>query len=150
MLVAALMLYVSRSFPKASTGASDLTGPSFYPTLLAILFVICGVSELIVGFKNNEDSRHLSTDGISKTFKQAGFYNALLVILLIVGFILLMEIIGFIVCTYLIVLILLKRFEVSWISSLIYAGVLVAVVYLIFGKLFTIYLPSGVLDYIGL
>jgi hypothetical protein len=60
-----------------------------------------------------------------------------------------METLGFVLCCYFILFMLMWRFGVPVIRNLIYSGVFLSLVYLIFGKLFIIYLPSGVLDYVG-
>lgn len=150
LLVSAVMLYVSRSFPTATTGASNLTGPSFYPNLLALVFALCGIGEIIAGFRHAEKRKTLDLTRLTGTLRDPGFLNIILIIVLIIGFMLLMEILGFIICSYLTVFILMWRFGVNWIRKTLYSVILVALIYLLFGKLFKIYLPSGVLGYFGL
>jgi hypothetical protein len=150
LLVSAVMLYVSRSFPTATTGASNLTGPSFYPNLLALVFGLCGIGEIINGFRHAEKPKTLDLKRLIGTLQNPGFLNVILIIILIIGFMLLMEILGFIICSYLMVFILMWRFGVNWIRNTLYSVILVTLIYLLFGKLFKIYLPSGVLGYFGL
>ena len=150
LLVSAVMLYVSRSFPTATTGASNLTGPSFYPNLLALVFALCGIGEIIAGFRHAEKRKTLDLTRLTGTLRDPGFLNVILIIVLIIGFMLLVELLGFIICSYLIVFILMWRFGVNWIRNTLYSVILVALIYLLFGKLFKIYLPSGVLGYFGL
>ena len=150
LLVSTVMLYVSRSFPTATTGASDLTGPSFYPNILALVFALCGIGEIIAGFTHAEERKTLDLKRLTGALRNPGFLNVILIIVLIIGFMLLMEILGFIICSYLMVFILMWRFGVNWIRKTLYSVILVALIYLLFGKLFKIYLPSGVLGYFGL
>ena len=130
--------------------ASNLTGPSFYPNLLALVFALCGIGEIIAGFRHAEKRKTLDLTRLTGTLRDPGFLNVILIIVLIIGFMLLVELLGFIICSYLIVFILMWRFGVNWIRNTLYSVILVALIYLLFGKLFKIYLPSGVLGYFGL
>jgi len=46
--------------------------------------------------------------------------------------------------------VLMARLRVGWRKNLLYTVGFMAFIWLIFGKLFTIGLPSGVLEYLGL
>ena len=74
--------------------------------------------------------------------------NIFFIIALILFFIFFMEALGFMVTAYFIIFILLWRFGVPLARNLAYSAGFVILLYLIFGKLFTIYLPSGILDYL--
>ena len=148
-IVLALTIFlISRSFPKATTGASDLTGPAFYPNVLALVFIFCGVLEIITGFRGSENEVSLNFSGLLDGLRNPGVLNILIIIALILFFIFFMEPLGFIVSAYIILFILLWRFGVHLARNLVYSAGFVAMIYLIFGKLFTIYLPSGILDYL--
>ena len=147
--VSLVVLHVSRSFPKATTGSNELTGPSFYPNLLSYALVICGILQIIEGFRSQEAGYSLEWKRCWQILRQTGPVNILCIIALVVFFILFMETLGFVPCAYLILFALMWRFGVPLIRNLVYSGVFLSLVYLIFGKLFIIYLPSGVLDYIG-
>jgi putative tricarboxylic transport membrane protein len=144
-----VVLHVSRSFPKATTGSNELTGPSFYPNLLSYALIICGILQVIAGFRSQEDGFSLEWKRFWHIFRQSGPINILCIIALVLFFILFMETLGFVLCCYFILFMLMWRFGVPVIRNLIYSGVFLSLVYLIFGKLFIIYLPSGVLDYVG-
>ena len=146
--LALTIFWIGRSFPKATTGASDLTGPAFYPNVLALVFVFCGVLEIITGFMGSENKVSLNFSGLLDGLRNPGVLNILIIIALILFFIFFMEPLGFIVSAYFILFILLWRFGVQLARNLFYSAGFVAMIYLIFGKLFTIYLPSGILDYL--
>jgi len=150
LFVSAAILCLTRSFPKASTGASDLTGPSFYPNLLAILFILCGIYEIVYGFKEVEGRNSIGLAGILKGIRNPGFLNIFLMVLLTVFFIVFMNLLGFIICSYVFIFTLMWRFGVSLIRSIFYSILYVLFLLLVFGKIFAIYLPSGVLDFLGL
>jgi putative tricarboxylic transport membrane protein len=75
--------------------------------------------------------------------------NIFITIALILCFILFMEILGFIVCSYMVLFVLMWRFGVTLFRNILYSAVFVLLLKVIFEKIFTIYLPSGILDYLG-
>ena len=140
----------SRSFPKATTGANELTGPAFFPNILAIIIFICGLAELINGFRRSFDSEELKLRNAGQVLKQRETQNVFLIIGLIIGYILFMEFLGFMVTTLALLVILMWRFQVPPVKNILFSAFFLFIIYLLFGKLFTIYLPSGILEYIGL
>jgi putative tricarboxylic transport membrane protein len=150
LFVSASVLLLTRAFPKASTGASDLTGPSFYPNLLSILFILCGIYEIVYGFKEVEGRKSIGLGSLLQGLRHPGFLNIFLIILLTVFFILFMNGLGFIICSYVFLFILMWRFGVPLLKNIFYSILYVLFLLLVFGKIFAIYLPSGVLDFLGL
>ena len=144
-----LVLHISRSFPKATTGSNELTGPSFYPNLLSYALIVCGIVQLIEGFRSDEPGISFDWKGYWSLIRQPGPLNIFSIIALVVFFILFLESLGFLICSYIILFMLMWRFDVPPIKNAILSGIFLLLVYLIFGKLFIIYLPSGVLDYLG-
>jgi len=149
IILAVVILATTRSFPKATTGGSDLSGPSFYPNLLAYVFIFCGVYEIIGGFRRQEGRKPLNLTHFWDSISKPGPVNILLTIALILFFIFLMETLGFIVCSYVILFILMWRFGVPLIKNIVYSAIFVLLLNVIFARIFTISLPSGVLDYLG-
>jgi putative tricarboxylic transport membrane protein len=141
---------VARTFPKATTGSSDLTGPSFYPMLLALVFLVCGGLEVASGIRKRAELAAIDVGDFLHSLKQPGPQNILIVTGLVFGFIVLLETLGFVVCSYVTLFILMWRFGVPWLRNLIYSAVFVVVLLFVFGKVFKISLPSGILSYIGL
>jgi len=120
IFVSATILYLTRAFPKASTGASDLTGPSFYPNLMAILFMICGIYEIVYGFREVEGRNTIGLGSFLKGIKSPGFLNIFLMLLLTVFFILFMDLLGFIICSYVFLFTLMWRFGVPLFKNILY------------------------------
>lgn len=145
-----VILLTTRSFPKATTGASDLTGPSFYPNLLAYVFILCGLHEIINGLRKQKDTRPLDFAYFWNSMSKPGPLNIFITIALILCFILFMETLGFIVCSYMVLFVLMGRFGVTLLRNILYSAIFVLLLKVIFEKIFTIYLPSGILDYLGL
>jgi putative tricarboxylic transport membrane protein len=150
IIVSGGVFYLTSGFPKASTGASDLTGPSFYPNLLAILFVLCGIYEIAYGFQKVEGRSSIGLTGLLKGVRHPGFLNISLIVLLTVFFILFMNGLGFVVCSWLFLFVSMWRFGVPLLKNILYSILYVLFLLLVFGKIFAIYLPSGVLDFLGL
>ena len=148
IILSIVIVSVTRSFPKATTGFSDLSGPSFYPNLLAFVFAFCGLYEIIRGFRKREGREPLDLAYFWNSIRKPGPLNILITIALILCFILFMETLGFIVCSYMTLFILMWRFGVPLLKNMVYSVILVFLLNTIFGKLFTIYLPSGILDYL--
>jgi putative tricarboxylic transport membrane protein len=150
IVLAATIYWVSDGFPKLTTGASDLTGPSFYPRLLALVLVPCGILQIISGFKHTAAGQGLNHARLREGWSGPGARNILIVCGLILFFIYTLEYLGFFITTPVVLIALMWRFGVPWKRNLLYSVVLVTLIYLIFGKLFTIYLPTGVLEQLGL
>ncbi len=145
-----VVLIITRTFPSKTTGGSDLSGPSFYPNLLSFIFILCGVFQIITGYKSQKHQNPIGIINIWATVGKPGSINIFFIIGLILFFILLMESLGFILCAFVISFLLMWRFGVSIIKNILSSVLLVFLLVAIFGKIFTIYLPSGVLEYIGL
>ena len=64
----------------------------------------------------------------------------------ILFFIYALESVGFLVTTFLAIGALMWRFGVPWKRNLFYSAVLVTALYLVFGKLFSVDLPTGILE----
>lgn len=150
LALAVTIYWVSAGFPTLTTGASELTGPSFYPRVLALVLVLCGVLQIISGFKNTDEDRKLNFARLPAAWSGGGVGHVLTVCGLIIFFIYTLEFLGFFITTPIVLVSLMWRFGVPWKQNILYSMVLVAVLYLIFGKLFTIYLPSGILEHLGL
>lgn len=150
IILAVVILVTTRSFPKATSGASDLSGPSFYPNLLAYVFIICGLLEIIGGFRKQAGRKPFDLTHFWDSITRPGPLNILLTIALILFFIFFMEVLGFIVSSYVTLFILMWRFGVPLFKNIVYSAIFVLLLNVIFAKIFMIYLPSGVLDYAGL
>ncbi|GAB6277666.1 MAG: hypothetical protein SAMD01599839_22060 [Rectinema sp.] len=62
----------------------------------------------------------------------------------------LFEPLGFIISTIAFLFLLMLLLGLKWWKSLLYAVIYTAVIYLLFGRLFTIGLPSGILSALGM
>jgi hypothetical protein len=148
--IAVTIYWVSAGFPTLTTGASDLTGPSYYPRILALVLAICGVQQIIIGFRKLNTGAELNLAKLRNGLTGPGAVNILMICGLILFFIYTLEYLGFFIDAPIVLISLMWRFGVTWKRNLIYSVALVVVLYIIFGKLFTIYMPTGILENLGL
>ncbi|TXT50866.1 MAG: hypothetical protein FD137_173 [Spirochaetes bacterium] len=150
--VAAAVLLVTPSFP-AGTDESKYTGPAFFPNVLAVLYLLLGICELILGFalplKERNGKHGETTKGKSK-IDEKSLKTTLLYVVLLVGFVVFFDILGFIVTSLAFLFLLMVLLGVPPFKSLLFSLLFVAVIYLLFGKLFTIGLPAGILGFLEL
>jgi len=69
---------------------------------------------------------------------------------LIFGFVLLFEPLGFFITTFMFLVLLMRLFGLDLLRSALYGALFTTVIYLMFGVLFTIGLPAGILGFLGL
>ncbi|MCX7787980.1 MAG: tripartite tricarboxylate transporter TctB family protein [Spirochaetes bacterium] len=149
LIVSATILSITPSFPKGKANIG-LTGPAFFPDLLALVFVFCGGYQLWYGTVNATAYSSITLNTFRNLLKKKETRTAYLVILYMVGFILLFDVLGFLLTTFLFLTLFLFRLGVPKLQTLLYATFFTAIIYFLFGWLFTISLPSGILAYVGL
>jgi len=147
--VSAIILSITPTFPKGKANIG-LTGPAFFPDLLAFVFILCGVYQFWYGTVNAASHAPITLDTFRNLFKKKETRTAYLIILFMVGFILLFDALGFLLTTFLFLILFLLRLGASRWQTFFYAFFFTAIIYFLFGLLFTISLPSGILAYVGL
>lgn len=147
--ISVVILSITPSFPKGKANIG-LTGPAFFPDLLAFVFIACGVYQLWHGTAYAGLYAPITLSTFKDLFKKKETRTAYFIILFIVGFILLFDILGFLVTSFLFLILFLLRLGVPKWQTFFYATFFTALIYFLFGWLFTISLPSGILPYVGL
>jgi len=147
--ISLVILSITPTFPKGKA-AIGLTGPAFFPNLLALIYIVCGIYQLWYGTTKATEFSSLTFTAFKNLFIKKETQTAYLVIIMMVGFILLFDFLGFILTTYLFLFLFMRRLGVSVLHSLFYSFILTGTIYFLFGWLFTISLPSGILSYVGL
>jgi putative tricarboxylic transport membrane protein len=142
----ALITYkLTTQFPRGM-GKAGAPGPEFFPHVLAVLLTIFGIMEVILGFVHQSRHEHLNIKHLAKQLTGWGGINVFLIIGLMIFYVSLFEFLGFILTTFIILVILMWRLRVKWWKNLAATVTLILVIQLLFGKLFTISLPYGVLS----
>lgn len=149
LVVAGIILSITPSFPHGKTTVG-LTGPAFFPNLMAFIFIGCGIYQLWHGTTRAKDYKIIQFSLIKSLFANKESRTTYLVLGLIVLFILLFNFLGFLITTFLFLGSFMLRLGVPKLRTAVYSIVFTAVIFLLFGWLFTISLPSGILEYIGL
>jgi putative tricarboxylic transport membrane protein len=149
LLIATVILLITPSFPRGQANI-NITGPAFFPNLLSLILILCGIYEIGLGFVQEEGRLDVNPRHLWQTLKTPQVVNVFLIVGLLLFFILFFERLGFVVCTSVVLFILMHRLGVTLLKNVLYTIGFVITILLIFGRLFSISLPSGVLEYIGL
>jgi len=136
ILFAAVVLWHVQSFPSLDNG---YPGPALFPSVLAVLFILCGIGLIIQGVRQRE--KLLKFDAGSLTL--SGLLNILFVLGTIVCYIFLAETIGFLIFSFMVLLILMKWLKVKILSSITMSIGVTLVIYLLFAKVLLVPLPWG-------
>ncbi len=136
ILFAAVVLWHVQSFPSLDNG---YPGPALFPSVLAVLFIFCGIGLIIQGMRQREKLLKFDTG----TLTLSGLLNILFVLGTIVCYIFLAQYIGFLIFSFLVLLILMKWLKVNPIASILMSGGVTLVIYLLFAKILLVPLPWG-------
>ncbi len=143
------VLCITPSFPKGQSSV-NITGPAFFPNLLAFAFIILGIIQLISASRFEKAGHTKTTKSAIPFAQRKRMLPAIEFIFLLIAFIIAFEPLGFYVATILFLFLLMLLLGLKWWKSLLYSLIYTAVIYLLFGILFTIGLPSGILSFLGI
>lgn len=141
--IGALVLVLTKSFP-GGTDAASISGPAFFPNLLSIILIALGLYEVLNGVFGNQQE-FASFRKIWLGMKSREFVNLLIISALMIGYIGTVEILGFYTMSAVFLFIVLWRLNVKLVKNLICTAIFLAVIYLVFSRIFTVSLPSGIL-----
>lgn len=136
VVLGALIAFMTSQLP-ASTMAGDID-PQAFPYISAGIMIVCGIGLLINGKKPSP---------VFYTGPQFG--RLCLISAVMLGFIVAMQFLGYVIACFAALLILCSMFSQGkgiavW-KRVVFAAAMTAVMYLMFVKVFSIPLPSGVL-----
>ena len=135
VFASAVLLY-TRTFPTLEKG---YPGPSLFPNVLAVLFIIAGITLVAQGVRSGERIIKFDTSGITRS----GLINILLVLGGIVFYIYLSDFLGFQITSFILLFGLMKWLRVSTHWSLVMACGITLAIYLLFAKMLLVPLPWG-------
>ena len=136
ILFAIVVLWHVQSFPSLDNG---YPGPALFPSVLAVLFILCGIGLIIQGVRQHEKLLKFETG----TLTLSGLVNILFVLGTIVCYIFLAEHIGFLIFSFAVLLILMKWLKVKTLSSIVMSLGVTLIIYLLFAKVLLVPLPWG-------
>ena len=134
---------LTSQFP-AGQAIIDVSGPAFFPNVIAVIFIITGVIELVIGFFFTKH-HNFELKNIWQQIKRPGFINIIIIISVFILYIIFVSVLGFISSTLIFLFIVMWRLKVPVWKNIIYSAVLTGTIIIIFVKLFTVTLPSGIL-----
>ncbi len=146
-VLAFLIFYFGWSFPAYKIRGESLPGPKFFPFTLAIVLIMLGVYYIIksvVMIKMKKLPRDAEI-AFEEKFTFEGVKNIVAVVAAIVFFVPIIELLGFILGTIIVSSILMIILNVKVLRSIIYSTILAVMIFLIFGTLFRIPLPEGII-----
>lgn len=138
-----IVLFLTRNFP-GGQGNVQISGPAFFPNVLAIILIFVGITEGLTG-SLREMGEFASVGAIWRGMKKPEFLNILLLTGLFLFYIFFVEVLGFIITTFVFLCVVMWRLGVPLIRNILYSVIFLVIIMLIFGKLFTVSLPSGIL-----
>ena len=136
IIFAGAVLVHVQSFPKLDNG---YPGPALFPSVLAVLFIFCGIGLIIQGIRKRENVLKFDLGSVSL----AGWINIAFVLGAIVGYIFFSDYIGFLIFSFVILMILMKWLKVKTILSLVMSVGVTLAIYLLFAKILLVPLPWG-------
>ena len=136
IIFACAVLVHVQSFPKLDNG---YPGPALFPSVLAVLFIFCGIGLIIQGIRNREKLLKIDLG----TVTLAGWINIAFVLGTVAGYIFFAEYVGFLVFSFVILMILMKWLKVKMLHSLVMSIAVTLAIYLLFAKVLLVPLPWG-------
>ena len=131
----AVILY-ARNFPTLKEG---YPGPGLFPTVIAVLFILAGITLVVQGLRSGERLLKFDTHEVSRS----GFMNLILVLAAVLFYIFLSDFLGFHITSFLIFFFLMKRLRVSTRWSLAMSCGITLLIYALFAKTLLVPLPWG-------
>jgi len=136
IIFAIAVLFYTRTFPTLEKG---YPGPSLFPNVLAVLFIISGITLVVQGVRSGERILRFETSGITRS----GLINILLALGAIVFYIYLSDVLGFQITSFILLFGLMKSLRVSTPRSLVMACGVTLAIYVMFAKILLVPLPWG-------
>ena len=112
IIFACAVLVHVQSFPELDNG---YPGPALFPTVLAVLFIICGIGLIVQGIRKRENVLKFDLGSVSLT----GWINIAFILGAIVCYIFFVDYIGFLIFSFVILMILMKWLKVKTVLSLV-------------------------------
>ncbi len=136
IVFAIAVLFYTRTFPTLEKG---YPGPSLFPNVLAVLFIISGITLVVQGLRSGERILRFETSGITGS----GLINILLALGAIIFYIFLSDFLGFQITSFILLFGLMKWLRVSTPWSLVMACGVTLAIYVLFAKILLVALPWG-------
>ncbi len=142
ILLGVIIYVLTINFPALEKGG--WIGPALFPRILAILFVFFGTILMVQEVVRRS---HTPSAPTHQRWLTNPTINALCVIAAIIFYILVSELLGFIITAFIILTLLMLKLEVKIMVCIPASLVLVAGIYYLFAKMLRVPLPWGILGW---
>ena len=136
IIFACAVLVHVQGFPELDNG---YPGPALFPSVLAVLFILCGIGLIVQGIRKRENVLKFDLGSV----RLAGWINIAFILGAILCYIFFVDYIGFLIFSFVILMILMKWLRVKMILSLAMSIGVTLAIYLLFAKILLVPLPWG-------
>lgn len=149
-LLALLVFFWTRDFPGFSARGAHLPGPAFFPNFIAFLLVCCGILQLVRAYREGLATKRAGKrpdslkDTVTAFLRLPGVGTMVLTVASVVVYILVVDSVGFQLTTLALLAIMMLCFQVRPLRAVIYSIVVVAIMVVVFERLFHVPLPYGI------
>jgi putative tricarboxylic transport membrane protein len=140
LVFAAFVFCATLDFPSLEGG---YPGPALFPRILSLLFALCG---LVLIFQDVKADRS-NMDRKAFFPGWAATWNAISVIAVVVLYMLVVDILGFILTALILFSVLMKKLGVGVLRSLVLSFAVTIGIYLLFNKMLMVPLPWGLIHW---
>ena len=138
MILGPAVIFFAGNLPE--TAARREPGPAFFPYIIGFLLILAGIGEAAEGRKCRN-----YLDVSFHSGEKRGMFNFVSFAVLISLYILFLEKLGFALLTFLFLLAILNILRIGFLKSALYSLILVAGLYFLFGRIFRVPLPAGII-----
>ena len=135
VLVSLWVIRTSSTFPEAVSAGKKIPGPAFFPVLLSVVLIPCGLHQVVSALRSGPETAGRGWG--------PGAANGAIVILSLAVYVQLMQWMGYALSTVLFSMFLLLRLRVGLLKALTVTIFSVVFILLVLGRLFQIQLPLG-------
>ena len=136
IIFAVAVLVHVQSFPELDNG---YPGPALFPSVLSVLFIFCGIGLIFQGLRKKENVLKLDIGSV----RIPGWINIAFILGAVLCYIFFSDFLGFLILSFVILLILMKWLRVSTVLSLVMSVGVTLAIYLLFAKILLVPLPWG-------
>lgn len=146
IMIIVSIIILSQAFTMEKQSITDPAGGSFFPAIIALIMLLCGIVSSIKGAQQMRTFSHLSNDNSNEEetekFTGADFKLVFLFFILVVIYVVLIPIISFYPATFLFLVISIYFLKgISWKVNLLVSLIGIGVIYILFSGLFGIVFP---------
>jgi len=139
------VIYESMKFPPFILAGKKLPGPNFFPVILSIILLGCGINEILSTLKYMPLEKN--GESFISFINNWGNQNILIITLGLILYVFILKWLGFIVSTFLLASIFMIRLKTGWLRGILYSIFLVMIIFVLFGTIFRVQLPVGLLNF---